>query len=137
MVDWGYFDKFETLTDKYLPAIGEGDTMATQTVTAICKLIYKWYNDGDVYDNNYELNGWANDLSSYANWLYKYVGAWFLEGIKTCMDGDDYEKILKKLADFFLDEEYLHKLSKEPKVGTVYECEGPFSFREIDDDEWW
>ena len=70
-VDWSYFDKFDGIIDKYLPTKGEGETKATQIVTAINKLIYKWYNDGDVFDNTYHLEGWANDLSDYANWLYE------------------------------------------------------------------
>ena len=63
-VDWSYFDKFDPLQDKYLPNRGEGDTIATQIVTAVAKLIYKWYNDGDVFDNTWYLDGWLNDLSS-------------------------------------------------------------------------
>lgn len=73
-VDWGYYNKFKDITDKYMSNEGEGETMASQIVTAINKLVYKWYNDGDVFDNVHSgLEGWANDLSSYANWLYKYV----------------------------------------------------------------
>ena len=44
-----------------------------QAVTAVSKLVYKWFNDGDVYDNRFALPGWANDLSSYANWIEKYI----------------------------------------------------------------
>ena len=74
-VDWGYYDKFDGLNDKYLPISGEGETKATQIVTAVSKLVYKWYNDGDVFDNTFHLEGWANDLSSYANWLYEHTDA--------------------------------------------------------------
>ena len=71
MVDWSYYDKpeFKAINSEYLPARGEGETKATQIVTAVNKLVYKWYNDGDVFDNTGALSGWANDLSSYANWL--------------------------------------------------------------------
>ena len=48
--DCGYFDKFEALVDKYMPMRGEGETAASQIVTAVNKLIYKWYNDGDVFE---------------------------------------------------------------------------------------
>ena len=40
-VDWGYYDKFEELVDKYMPMRGEGETKASQIVTAVSKLIYK------------------------------------------------------------------------------------------------
>lgn len=70
-VDWEYFNKFKEINNKYLPDRDEGKTKASQVVTAVNKLIYKWYNDGDVFDNHYFLAGWWNDLSSYANWLYE------------------------------------------------------------------
>ena len=64
MKKWSYFNKFKELNNKYLPDMGEGETKATQVVTAVTKLVYKWYNDGDVYDNTYMMKGWCNDLSS-------------------------------------------------------------------------
>lgn len=64
--DWNDFDRFES---KYMPDYGDGDTMASQAETALNKLVYKWYNDGDVYDNQHGMAGWANDISGSANWL--------------------------------------------------------------------
>ena len=137
-MDWSYFDKpeFEMVTGKYLPDMGEGDTMATQIVTAVNKLIYKWYNDGDVYDNTRYLSGWCNDLSSYANWLYKHTkAAKILKGIWDCMTDEEYEKLLVDLADTLLDDEDLEYAARMPKIGSIYECYGPFEFNEIGDDE--
>lgn len=136
-VDWGYFDKFDELTDKYLPLRGEGETKATQIVTAVCKLVYKWYNDGDVFDNTYALEGWVNDLSDYANWLYENTkDAWnILNKISSCMIDGDYEDLLQELADKLLDEEYLAEQNKLDKVGTIYKCDGKFKYEEQDDDE--
>ena len=138
-VNWNYYDKFKNITSKYLPREGEGDTYATQIVTAITKLIYKWYNDGDTYDTNYGYFGTnGNDLSSYANWLYKYVDGTqeILDTIQDCFNDSDYEKILKRLADNFLTEEYLEQANKAHKEGSIYECKGPFEFNEHwEDDE--
>lgn len=136
-VKWDYFDKFEGVQDKYLPVRGEGETKATQIVTAVVKLVYKWYNDGDVFDNTYHLEGWANDLSSYANWLYQHTkDAWeTLNKISNCYYDSDYEDLLKELADKLLDEEYLAEQDKEEKIGTIYDCEGRFKFVESYDDE--
>ena len=128
-VNWEYFDKFSNITDKYMLSRGEGDTMASQIVTAINKLVYKWYNDGDVYDNTHWLEGWCNNLSSYANWLYKNVGATMLGDIVFCRTHSHYELILKELADIFLDEDVLARYETE-KVGTIYECDGVFKFTE-------
>ncbi len=137
-VNWSYYDKFKSIEDKYLPVEGQGDTFATQIVTAITKLVYKWYNDGDVYDNVMSgMNGWANDLSSYANWLYEYVDGtqeilMSIEGVST---DSEYEDLLKKLADEFLAEEFLEQANNSNKQGDIYECDGPFEFDEHWDDK--
>ena len=137
MRQWDEFDKFAPVIDKYMPISGEGDTMASQICTAVNKLVYKWYNDGDVFDNNYALDGWANDLSSYANWLYKnvYRTEEILDAVMDCENESDYEELLYELCDYALDEEFLAKYAKLDKVGSIYTCEGPYKFIEIYDDE--
>lgn len=104
-VDWDYFDRFDPVLRNYMPPRGEGHSMASQIVTATNKLIYKWYNDGDVYDNTHHLTGWCNDLSSYANWLSDWAeGADdILSRITGAWNYGDYERILKDLADLCLD----------------------------------
>lgn len=136
-VDWNYYNQFTELIDLYMPVSGEGDTIATQLVTAVNKLVYKWYNDGDVYDNTFGLKGWCNDLSDYANWIYKYIGFYdsILDSIQDCATDGDYEDLLQNLADSVFDEELLRALNKMEKRGTIYQCNGPFEFREPEDDE--
>ncbi len=135
-IDWSYFNKFDSITDKYLPSTGEGETRATQLVTAISKLVYKWYNDGDVYDNTHYLDGWCNDISSYANWIYKHYPSSnrFLNRISDVNEGG-YELILKELADLLLQEPFLEEENNKPKTGSIYQCDGPFAFIEYDDEE--
>lgn len=133
-VSWNYFDRYEV--DKYLPRMGEGQTRATQTVTAVCKLIYKWYNDGDVYDNTHHLSGWVNNLSTYANWLAKYAGVKdILDQIFEAATYDEYEDILKNLADRLFDLEYLEEQDKLEKIDSIYECEGPYRFEDVEDED--
>ncbi len=129
-VDWGYYEKFEHGNETYLPVEGQGETMATQICTAINKLVYKWYNDGDVFDNTHGLEGWCNDLSSYANWLYKYVpmSQNILDRIETIDNESEYEFLLKDLADAFLDESALHIFNRYDAMGDIYECDGRFKF---------
>lgn len=136
-VDWNYYDKFEELIGKYMPMRGEGETKASQIVTAVNKLVYKWYNDGDVYDNSYALEGWANDLSDYANWLWKHTDAnELLENIFNCYNNSQYEDLLKELSDMLLNEEFLAEQDKIEKVGTIYACDGAFKYVEsYDEDE--
>lgn len=140
-----YFEKFEEVNDKYLPDYGEGDTFASQAVTAVNKLIYKWFNDGDVYDNTYHLPGGTNDLSAYANWLLKNVPEVksILNSIKKVKSEEAYSDLLAALADTILNENFLSKFEDVEKVGSVYECEGPFEFdygrefRELGIEEKW
>ena len=145
-IDWSYYNKFEDLIDARLPARGEGDTAGTQALVAVNKLIYKWYNDGDVFDNTHDLDGFGNDLSSYANWLRENVPetAVYLDRIEEIpFDGDyEYENLLKDLADFILSEEYLYEIDQRydgETVGTIYDCDGPFAIidrREDDEEEY-
>ena len=142
-VDWGYFNKFDEIDDKYLPPKGEGNNMATQIVTAVNKLVYKWYNDGDVFDSSYNLSGWWNDLSSYANWLYTYLPITrnILDNIKDCYNDSDYEDLLKELCDTTQTFEFLAEYENKPTVGTIYDCDGPYQFTEededIEDEDWY
>ena len=135
MHKWSDFDNFENASE-YLPPHGDGDTKGTQAATALSKLVYKWFNDGDVYDNNYGLEGWANDISGSANWLYEYVpGAdEILDKIKSIgSDKNKYVDILYDLA--VLVDPMIPDLNNEPKVGDAYSEEGPFEFNEYYDDE--
>ena len=136
-VQWSYYDKFEGINDKYLPYKGEGATKAMQIVVAVNKLIYKYYNDGDVFDNTYHLEGGGNDLSSYANWLYYQTtdkAEKILDKIVECYNDNDYEDLLKELADELLNEEYLAKQSNFEKMKTVYNCNGRFKYKEEDEE---
>lgn len=134
-VPWSYYDKFDYLNDTYFVSRGEGETIATQIYTAVNKLIYKWYNDGDVYDNTYALEGWCNDLSSYANWLYTYTtdkAKEILNRIKDCNTEKGYEHILKDLADELLKDDYLSEMNEESKIDSIYECKGKFRFEDVE-----
>lgn len=137
-VDWEYFNKFKEINNKYLPDRDEGETKASQVVTAVNKLIYKWYNDGDVFDNHYFLAGWWNDLSSYANWLYENTNnriKLILNRIEFADSHAKYEQLLQMLADECLNSEFLEELEKVEKTGTIYHCDGKFSFEDYDQDE--
>lgn len=132
MRDWSEFNKFEAEYEGYLPSIGEGENMATQATTAVCKLVYKWFNDGDVYDNQMR-EGWCNDISDQANWLDQnanigdiLAAVWDLS--------TDYEDILYKLCSLVLRRSYLDELAKKEKCGTIYDCKGRFKWNEEDED---
>lgn len=136
---WDEFDKFNDTIDMYMPRMGEGDTVASQIATSVCKLVYKWFNDGDVYDNTYALEGWCNDLSSYANWLYKYVDVskGILDRIETINTEEEYEQLLYDLCETTLGSGYIHRFANTPKVESIYTEVGKFMYKEYEpeDDE--
>lgn len=135
MAKWSDFDQFDDICHKYLPIRGEGDSMATQIVTAITKLVYKYYNDGDVFDNTYYLEGWANDLSSYANWLFTYVPLKELEEIYEIRSEEEYSNLLYRIANKCMNEEFLRPFTNINKKSSIYDCDGPFKFEEHNDDD--
>lgn len=130
-VSYVYYKCKEDLNEKYLPPVGDGDNMANQSVTALNMLITEWYDSGEVYDNRY-LNGWDYDISSYANWLYKYVADNRIRNIMFDMinqrDPNKYEYGLKLIHDYIMDEKLLSELEKSEKKGNIYCCVGPFSY---------
>ncbi len=146
MRKWEDFDRFNEVEKKYLPVQGEGETMATQAVTATTKLIYKWFNDGDVYDNvNSPMDGWCNDLSSYANWLATHVNGaeTILAKIFKCYSESEYTEILYALAVVVYNAEKLEKMNQLEKIGSIYKCDGVFEFNDNpyededdDEDDW-
>ncbi len=131
-VSTDYFSKFNDVIDKYLPKHGEGNTKASQIVVAVNKLLYRWYNSGDVFDTSSK-NEWSshccNDISDFANWLYEYTDlSNILDNVYWCDTEDDYEELLKKLADTALNEEYLIPYATQSKEGNIYECKGDFEY---------
>lgn len=132
---------YKIINELYLPECGEGETMATQTVTAVNKLVYKWYNDGDVYDNTAGLDGWCNDLSSYANWLYNHLiqSREILDRIYMTFSERDYEALLDDLTETLFNADDLAAMHKIEKTGSIYTEDGKFEiyFYEEDEDEDW
>lgn len=140
MYKWEDFNKFDEADELYLPTMGEGETLATQIVTAVTKLVYKWFNDGDIYDNStnpFRVSG--NDLSSYANWLDQHTEYGdILKRIGGCNTDDEYTTLLYDLCEASCDLEKLAEQNKKPKEGSIYKCEGVFQIVEYpeDDEEW-
>jgi len=134
--------KKDDVIEKYMPRNGEGETKASQVVTAMNKLIYKWWNDGDVFDNTKGLKEGCNDLSSYANWLYIHTtenARAIMDTVYDCKNDDDYDVLLNNLGDeLLLNTELLKEYEKMDKEGTIYKCNGMFKFEQpVDDEDDW
>ena len=114
---------YSILTNKYLPEDGQGESKASQLVTAANKIIYGWYNNGDTISGN------GNDLTSYANWIDKYIKEPEIRKILK----DDYidyndtyylSEIILPLIKFVFREDFLEGLAVQEAEGDIYECNG-------------
>lgn len=136
---WNEFDKFEKI-NSYLVDSGEGDTLANQIATSVSKIIYRYYNDGDIYDNqqpmgSIDVENAMEGLSSYANWLAQHIDGMeqILEQIRFVQNDHDYINILYKMAE--LAESLIDDYKDSPKEDSVYNCDGEFDIIDYYDTE--
>lgn len=138
---------FEALTDEYMPGVGAGDTMLSGLLVAANKLIYKWYNDGDVFDNTENgLEGFCNDISGSANWLNRYGTPRMraiLDTVYKCWTEDKYGELINKLEEelerFANNEDIVEEYKSKPLEGDPYNESGPYEYQECydeEEDEW-
>ena len=114
---------YSILTNKYLPSMNQGENKASQLVTAVNKIIYGWYNNGDT------ISGGDNDLTSYANWIDRHIKEPEIRKIlkDDFIDyGDTYylSEIILPLIRFVFREDFLEGLTSQEVEGDIYECQG-------------
>ncbi len=132
-------NNFYPLFDKYLPAEGEGNTMASQIITAFNKLAVGWYEQGNTYDysatNDAAQKENILELSTFANWLYEHVSNTrdVLEQVMFCKNGYDYENLIFELGkriQFNIDE-----YEKLPRRNlSIYDMEDIYFSMEVERD---
>lgn len=62
--------EINALFEELVPPMGKADTVAGEIIRATCRIVYRWYNDGDCIDRAYgkeTLNGPARYLSTVCN----------------------------------------------------------------------
>ena len=136
----------EEYVESLIPPTGQGNSKASQIAVAVNRLEYKWWNDGDVYDNrwpNGEYVDYTNDVSSFANWLYRYsndAGVQdILMDVRDCNSESDYDRIMSDLVEYTMNQDFLSRYADVPAEASVYECSGPFEVDEswqLEDEEW-
>ena len=134
-MNWNHFDQYQPLIDKYMPAWGEGETLASQACTAVNKLVYKWFNDGDVFDCAHLST--CNDLSSYANWLDRHIdeAKGILEGVYDAYDDEAYEALLARLCEAVIQPDVLAQYADSRSEDSIYKCNGPYTCDEDYEEE--
>lgn len=53
VTDWPKSPKFEKLTEQYMPKQGEADTELGEILRSINQVVYRYYNDGDMWNKGY------------------------------------------------------------------------------------
>ena len=122
--------KYQYYMEKYATEYEEETCKAHQIAGAIDRLYYQWRQNGSVFDDSIPFGTDCTDVSDYANWLDRYTdeAGEILSTFTQCETDRDYDELLLKLCDVFLNEEYLSQYVNERKVGNIYKCSGRFKY---------
>ena len=126
----------EKLFKQYVPACGKCETLGGELLRAICKMRYRWYNDGDKFFKGYGVE----TAGSSAIFLRKNG---FETTIKKMIDVDDetYDDMVDKFV-----EEVINHLEQNPILFDTWNdddsVEGYYNeamdewYEEEEEDEW-
>lgn len=95
--------------ESYVPDEWEWNTKAEQLATAVNKLVYRYYNDWDRYDEDY-----ANEVANYANWIERNA----FELPEAVLTRWEYEDNLQTIVDRA--NELIEEWKEMPKVWSIY-----------------
>lgn len=126
------------LIRKYLPRVGQGNTLAQQYIAALNNLVYRWNNDGEAVEDCVGSYCDSGNVDHYANWLYNFVTftpvkvsghtsecfelvSKALKGIKRCNSEERYSYILGCILDYAIDEVVLNDLERYETHGNIFE----------------
>lgn len=117
-VDWDEFDRFVRYK-KYLPPMGEGDTMASQLATAVSTIVHRYYNDGDTVTKAWGY-GDSGNMRNLTRWIRKYVPELRVYASRLLNPREyDYEQTLYDIAAEM--ENVIDDYADEPKTGSIYD----------------
>lgn len=117
-VDWDEFDRFVKYK-KYLPPMGEGDTMASQLATAVSTIVHRYYNDGDTVTKAWGY-GASGNMRNLTRWIRKYIPELRVYASRLLNPREyDYEQTLYDIAAEM--EMIIDNYADEPKTGSIYD----------------
>lgn len=121
-------NEINALFDELVPPMGKADTVAGEIIRATCRIVYRWYNDGDCIDLSYGkevLNGPARYLCAVCNGDIDYY-------IRRVLWGEDYgEEELVELQRLVL-----AHIKKHPELMTTDNKLGMYDFQR-ESDTWY
>ena len=144
------FEKFNKVLDIYMPDQGEGESLASQIATAVAKIVYRWFNDGDTVSSKWMVQSGTDEggMSQFANWLYINIADsrpmfrnWLDKFDNESVTDAEYENFLYDMCKNLLDPDFLDGYSTEPKYDSIYNASkynkaGVFAPTRDDEDEW-
>lgn len=96
---YGNGDKLEVAFDVLVPSSGKAETIAGEIVRAVMRVLYRWYNDGDVFYEGYGLK----TVASSVNYLLEEIGLFTEEEIREFVENrpteDKYEKFILDMSN--------------------------------------
>lgn len=128
---------FNSLRDKYVPACGKADTVAGEIIRAMDRIIYRYWNDGDMV-----FHGYGNETcNSSFRYLARTIGEHCPEF--NCTSEHDYEWVLARLASgvasFLEDEEnkWVFTTTNEDDSRTASDDDLEAACEEWEEEEEW
>lgn len=98
----------DSVFSPYFVSEGEGETKASQLVTATCKIVYRYFNDWDRFDRSN-----CAHLETYVNWIRK--------NCFKMKSTSDYKEKLKYLLIRAI--QNIDSYANQPKIWTVYKMD--------------
>jgi len=101
--DGNVSEYIENLFGIFVPAEGDSDTIGGELVRAICRLNYRWFNDGDLFNVGYGIET-CGGAAGFIYCTIEELGrigeciAYCLEEMSKAFDDDIYEQELEKLV---------------------------------------
>ena len=126
-------DPIETAFELLVPASGKADTVAGEMVRAMMRILYRDYNDGDVFYNGYGIET-CGDAVAYLCDKMPELEQKFEDIAMRNFEGDSYTEAIKEISDDVIDQ-----IISYPELITQKNTEDMFDFdgeQFINDHDW-
>lgn len=114
-------DYFDKLYGKLVPEQGKADTVAGEIVRALCRINYRWFNDGDYAGYGYGMET-AGSACTYLT-VFDEIEPYIVTILNIVDDEDAYEKALLALSNVVINYLESHKeLFTEKNEENYQDC---------------
>ena len=119
-------DRFSVLFNHLVPKSGKADTVAGELVRAMMKILYRDYNDGDVFYDGYGKETCGPCAAFICDALPDFESE-FVHIAENTLEDDEYtqalNQITEELFDYIMDNSYL---LAEPNDQDMYDFDGDY-----------